>query len=107
MGVIFPNGGPEPRHPSQLYQAGLEGICLFALAMVAIRLGALRRPGLVAAMFATGYGIARTVGELFRQPDPQIGFLWGGMTMGMLLSFPMIVVGVIFIVRALIKPARG
>ncbi|BAR99828.1 prolipoprotein diacylglyceryl transferase [Blastochloris viridis] len=106
-GVIFPNGGPEPRHPSQLYQAGLEGICLFALAMVAIRLGALRRPGLVAAMFATGYGIARTVGELFRQPDPQIGFLWGGMTMGMLLSFPMIVVGVIFIVRALIKPARG
>jgi phosphatidylglycerol:prolipoprotein diacylglycerol transferase len=104
-GVIFPNGGPEPRHPSQLYQAGLEGICLFVMAMIAIRLGALRRPGLLAAMFATGYGIARSIGELFRQPDPQIGFLWGGLTMGMLLSFPMIAIGVIFIVRALLRPA--
>jgi phosphatidylglycerol:prolipoprotein diacylglycerol transferase len=105
--VVFPNGGPLPRHPSQLYQAGLEGIGLFALAMIAIRLGALRRPGLVASLFATGYGIARCVGELFRQPDPQIGFLWGDLTMGMLLSLPMIAVGVFFTVRALRQPAKG
>ncbi|KAA5602243.1 prolipoprotein diacylglyceryl transferase [Blastochloris sulfoviridis] len=105
--VIFPNGGPEPRHPSQLYQAGLEGLLLFAIGMIAVRMGALRRPGLVAALFATGYGIVRIVGEVFRQPDPQLGFFAFGLTMGMILSVPMILAGLWFIRRALVNPPRG
>jgi phosphatidylglycerol:prolipoprotein diacylglycerol transferase len=71
-------------------------------------LGALRRPGLVTGLFAAGYGIARIACEFFREPDPQLGFLFGGATMGMLLSLPLIVAGVVFIVRACRRPAgRG
>ncbi|MDR4307349.1 prolipoprotein diacylglyceryl transferase [Chelatococcus sambhunathii] len=91
--MIFPHGGPEPRHPSQLYQAALEGVALFVLVQLLVRGGALKRPGLVAGLFAVGYGIARVIGEMFRQPDPQLGFLAGGLTMGMLLSVPMIALG--------------
>jgi phosphatidylglycerol---prolipoprotein diacylglyceryl transferase len=96
--MIFPNGGPLPRHPSQLYEAGLEGIVLFAVLAVMVRLGALKRPGLVLGSFIALYGLARIIGEHFREPDPQLGFLWGGLTMGMLLSVPMVVVGAIMIV---------
>jgi phosphatidylglycerol:prolipoprotein diacylglycerol transferase len=98
--MVFPNGGPELRHPSQLYEAGLEGILLFTILAVMIRMGALKRPGLILGSFIAIYGIARIIGELFRQPDPQLNFLWGGLTMGMLLSIPMIIVGVIIIVSA-------
>jgi phosphatidylglycerol:prolipoprotein diacylglycerol transferase len=98
--MVFPNGGPLPRHPSQLYEAGLEGILLFAILAVMIRLGALKRPGLILGSFIALYGLARITGELFREPDPQLGFLWGGLTMGMLLSVPMVIVGVIIIVLA-------
>ncbi|MDX6806386.1 prolipoprotein diacylglyceryl transferase [Terrihabitans rhizophilus] len=91
--VVFPDAGPEPRHPSQLYQAGLEGLVLFVLMMALVRSGALRRPGLLAGAFLSGYGVVRIFGELFRQPDVQIGFLAGGLTMGMLLSVPLIVIG--------------
>jgi phosphatidylglycerol---prolipoprotein diacylglyceryl transferase len=96
--MIFPNGGPLPRHPSQLYEAGLEGILLFTILAVMVRLGALKRPGLILGSFITIYGLARIAGEHFREPDPQLGFLWGGLTMGMLLSVPMIIAGVIIIV---------
>jgi phosphatidylglycerol:prolipoprotein diacylglycerol transferase len=96
--MIFPNGGPLPRHPSQLYEAGMEGILLFTVLAVMIRLGALKRPGLILGSFIALYGLARIVGEFFREPDPQLGFLWGGLTMGMLLSVPMVIVGVIIIV---------
>ena len=65
-----------------------------------IRLGALKRPGLILGSFIAIYGIARIVGEHFREPDPQLGFLWGGLTMGMLLSVPMVIVGAIIIVVA-------
>jgi phosphatidylglycerol:prolipoprotein diacylglycerol transferase len=99
--VVFPGAGPEPRHPSQIYEAGLEGLTLFVLLLVAIRLGALERPGLVTGLFCTGYGVARIACEFFRDPDPQLGFLFGGATMGMLLSLPLIVVGLVFILRAL------
>ena len=99
--VIFPGAGPLPRHPSQLYQALLEGALLFAVLSMLIRMGALRRPGLISGVFALGYGIARCIGELFREPDAQLGFLWGGLTMGMLLSLPMIVAGATFIAHAL------
>ena len=95
--IIFPNGGPLPRHPSQLYEAGLEGILLFTILAVMIRLGALKRPGLILGSFIAIYGLARIIGEHFREPDPQLGFLWGGLTMGMLLSVPMVIAGALLI----------
>jgi phosphatidylglycerol---prolipoprotein diacylglyceryl transferase len=98
--VVFPNGGPLPRHPSQLYEAGLEGILLFAILAVMVRMGALKRPGLILGSFIAIYGLARITAEFFREPDPQLGFLWGGLTMGMLLSVPMIIVGAILIMMA-------
>jgi phosphatidylglycerol---prolipoprotein diacylglyceryl transferase len=98
--IVFPNGGPLPRHPSQLYEAGLEGILLFTILAVMIRMGALKRSGLVLGSFILIYGIARIIGEHFREPDPQLGFLWGGLTMGMLLSVPMVIVGIVMVVMA-------
>jgi phosphatidylglycerol---prolipoprotein diacylglyceryl transferase len=101
--MIFPNGGlhlngePILRHPSQLYEAALEGVVLFSILAVMIRMGALKRPGLILGSFIAIYGIARIISEFFREPDPQLGFLWGGLTMGMLLSVPMIIVGAIII----------
>jgi phosphatidylglycerol---prolipoprotein diacylglyceryl transferase len=103
--MIFPNGGSEPRHPSQLYEAGLEGIVLFTILAIMIRLGALKRPGLVLGSFVTLYGLARITGEMFREPDPQLGFLWGGLTMGMLLSVPMVIAGAIIIAQTLRRAA--
>ncbi|MBR0757831.1 prolipoprotein diacylglyceryl transferase [Bradyrhizobium jicamae] len=105
--MIFPNGGPLPRHPSQLYEAGLEGIVLFAILAVMIRMGALKRPGLILGSFIAIYGLARITSELFREPDPQLGFLWGGLTMGMLLSVPMIIVGAMIITAAVRRGATG
>jgi phosphatidylglycerol:prolipoprotein diacylglycerol transferase len=98
--MVFPNGGPLPRHPSPLYEAGLEGILLFAILAVMVRMGALKRPGLILGSFIAIYGLARITSEFFREPDPQLGFLWGGLTMGMLLSIPMIIVGTILIMMA-------
>ena len=102
--MVFPNGGPLPRHPSQLYEAGLEGILLFAILAVMIRFGALKRPGLILGSFIAIYAFARIAGEFFREPDPQLGFLWGGLTMGMLLSVPMIIAGAILMVMAWRRP---
>ena len=93
--MIFPTGGPVPRHPSQLYEAALEGLLLLAVLAVLVRCGALKRPGLVSSSFAIGYGVLRIFCEFFREPDAQLGFLWGGLTMGMLLSIPLIVAGAI------------
>ena len=104
--MIFPTGGPFPRHPSQLYEAGLEGLALFAvLAWLVHRQGALDRRGLVTGTFLVGYSIARAAGELFREPDAHIGFLIGGMTMGQFLSIPMLLFGAWLILRA--RPAAG
>lgn len=106
--MVFPDGGPLPRHPSQLYEAGLEGIVLFSvLAFLAHRTGAPRRRGTLAGAFLIGYGLCRSTVELFRQPDPQIGFLAGGLTMGTLLSLPMIAAGIVLIVRARRAPERA
>jgi phosphatidylglycerol:prolipoprotein diacylglycerol transferase len=99
--MVFPEAGPLPRHPSQLYEAGLEGLVLFIVLAIGIRLGALKRPGLVSGMFGIGYGLARIVCEFFREPDPQLGFLFGGATMGMLLSLPLIAIGAVVLVIAL------
>jgi phosphatidylglycerol:prolipoprotein diacylglycerol transferase len=97
--MVFPGGGPEPRHPSQLYEAGLEGLLLFAvLAVMVWRGGGLRRPGLVSGVFAIGYGVARIFVEFFRMPDVQLGYLYGGwLTMGMVLSAALVVAGVLCI----------
>ncbi len=102
--MVFPAGGPLARHPSQLYEASLEGIVLFIVLALLVRAGALKRPGLIIGAFAVGYAIARTFCEFFREPDVQLGFLWGGMTMGMLLSLPLLLVGLGFIALALRRP---
>ncbi|MGA8614231.1 MAG: prolipoprotein diacylglyceryl transferase [Xanthobacteraceae bacterium] len=98
--MIFPNGGPIPRHPSQLYEAALEGIVLFTVLNVLVRLGALKRPGVVIGCFGVGYGIARIICEFFREPDVQLGFLWGGLTMGMLLCIPLMLIGIAILAYA-------
>ena len=99
-GVIFPGAGPLPRHPSQLYEAALEGALLLVVLYAAIRLGGLKRPGLIAGLFGVGYGLARIFCEFFREPDPQLGFMFGSATMGMLLSIPLILVGIWLIALA-------
>lgn len=100
-GVIFPNGGPLPRHPSQLYEAATEGLLLLVVLWFAARGGAYRRPGLMTGMFGAGYALSRIFCEFFREPDPQLGFLFGGFaTMGMLLSLPMLALGLWLIARA-------
>ncbi len=90
-GMVFPGAGPDPRHPSQLYEAALEGVVLFAV------LWALHRRRAAAGVpfftFFLLYGSFRFFVEFFRQPDLHLGFLWGGATMGQLLSLPMILVG--------------
>src|SRR5262249_5915939 len=93
VALIFPNGGPLPRHPSQFYEAGLEGLLLFIVLALLVRSGALKRPGLIIGCFAVGYALARTFCEFFREPDAQLGFLWGGATMGQLLSVPLFLAG--------------
>ncbi len=118
--VVFPDGGPVPRHPSQLYEAFAEGILLFILVGIVARTAGFRRPGLVSGVFGVGYGVARIVCEFFREPDPQLGFLigrdvsalGGGLTMGMILSVPMIVAGLCLILlarsgRTRPRPATG
>ncbi|MFG1480070.1 prolipoprotein diacylglyceryl transferase [Xanthobacter sp. V4C-4] len=98
--VVFPNGGGVARHPSQLYEAGLEGVALFIVMMVAVRLGAFRRPGLAAGLFGMGYGCGRIVGEFFREPDVQLGYLAFGTTMGMWLSVPLVLAGAALVAYA-------
>ncbi|WP_319530354.1 prolipoprotein diacylglyceryl transferase [uncultured Cohaesibacter sp.] len=103
-GVIFPNAGPEPRHPSQLYEAALEGVAIFIiLRILSHSTGALKRPGTVAGCFAILYGIFRSLVELVRLPDSQIGYLSFGTTMGMWLSAPMILAGLVLILFARLK----
>lgn len=98
--MVFPGSDGQPRHPSQLYEAGLEGLVLALLLWLVIARGGLRRPGLVTALFCIGYGVARIIAECFREPDRQLGYLFDGATMGMLLSLPVIAVGIALLVRA-------
>tara|TARA_R110002110_G_scaffold107405_1_gene268833 strand:- start:3549 stop:4379 length:831 start_codon:yes stop_codon:yes gene_type:complete len=100
-GVIFPRGGELPRHPSQLYEALLEGVVLFAvMAVLARRPGIRARVGFLTGVFLVGYGFSRTFVELFREPDAHLGFIVGPITMGQILSAPMILLGLYLMIRA-------
>jgi phosphatidylglycerol:prolipoprotein diacylglycerol transferase len=102
--MVFPNAGPQPRHPSQLYEAGLEGVALFIILSLVVRRGGLRREGLVSGLFGLGYGLSRIAVEFLREPDAQVGYLYGGwLTMGMLLSLPVALAGAALIGHALRK----
>ena len=92
-GVVFPGGGPLPRHPSQLYEAVLEGLVLFIILYLMHRRKV--AAGIPFFCFFMGYGLFRFLVEFVRQPDAHLGFLWGGATMGQLLSLPMIFFGLI------------
>jgi phosphatidylglycerol:prolipoprotein diacylglycerol transferase len=100
--MVFPHDDAQlPRHPSQLYEAGLEGILLFIFLFIAVRrFHVLRKPGIESGLFLVGYGVCRIIAEYFRQPDIQLGYLIGGTTMGQILSLPMIAFGIAFIWRA-------
>ncbi len=105
-GMIFPGTDGLPRHPSQLYEAALEGIVLFlVLRLLFTRTGLRFRPGALCGCFWIGYGLSRITVEFFREPDAFLGFLWLGASMGQLLSIPMVLFGIWLLVRALNKPA--
>lgn len=106
-GVVFPRGGSLPRHPSQIYEAVLEGAVLFILLGILWRIRSVReKPGLIAGLFMVGYTFARAFAELFRQPDPHIGFLAAGTTMGQWLSLPMLMLGAYLIYASVFRPAK-
>ncbi len=99
-GMVFPGGGPQPRHPSQLYEALLEGLVLFLLLWF---FKEKQNPpsswpsGSMVALFLILYGIMRICVEFFREPDPQLGFIAAGITMGQLLSSLMIMAGIVLL----------
>lgn len=95
--MVFPSGGSAPRHPSQLYQFALEGVALFIILYWFSK--RTTKVGAVSGMFLLGYGIFRVVVETVRQPDEQLGLYWGMMTMGQILSVPMILFGLYLIFR--------
>lgn len=99
LGMLFPDAGNLPRHPSQLYEAALEGALLFTILWI---YSAKPRPRMaVSGVFALGYGIFRCICEYFRQPDAHIGYLAGGfLTMGMVLCIPLIIVGITLLTLA-------
>ena len=99
--MVFPRGGPVPRHPSQLYEALMEGVLLFGLTWVlGQRAGIRARLGLLTGIFLAGYAVARIITEFFREPDVFLGFLYGGATMGQLLSIPVLLLGIALILFA-------
>lgn len=107
--MVFPRGGEACRHPSQLYEAALEGVVLFVV------LGFLGKthapPGTTFWSFITGYGILRSIGELFREPDAHLGFMLGSLTMGQLLSLPMVLLGftmlLVCVRKGRVEPGSG
>lgn len=105
LGMVFPGGGALPRHPSQLYEAALEGVLLFAIIMLLIfKFEALKWRGLITGVFLTGYGLSRFFVEMYREPDVQIGLIGNVFSMGQVLTLPMILIGVWMIVHILQKP---
>ena len=105
-GMVFPHGGPEPRHPSQLYEAFLEGLVLFLLLYALVRLGAMRHRGSLIGTFLAGYGLSRFLVEFVREPDAHLGVLFQFVTMGQILSLPMILLGG-FVILWSLRAGRG
>ena len=100
--MIFPNDPQQiPRHPSQLYEGLLEGLVLFIIIRIAThRFQALAHPGRASGLFALGYGLSRIIVEFFREPDAQLGYFFGFITMGMILSLPLVAVGIWLLLRS-------
>lgn len=92
--MTFPGGGPLPRHPSQLYEAILEGLVLFVLLYVMARRGGLEKTGFLTGLFMIGYGVARIIVEVFREPDLHLGYILPGISMGQILTLPMLLIGI-------------
>jgi phosphatidylglycerol:prolipoprotein diacylglycerol transferase len=101
IGMVFPNGGPEPRHPSQLYEAALEGLVMLVIMRIMTHkaLG-LKQPGLVTGVWLVWYAIARSICEFFREPEPIHALNIEPFTAGQLYSLPMLLLGIYFIVTA-------
>ena len=97
-GIVFPQAGPWPRHPTQLYEAFFEGLVLFVILMVYARKK--RRPGAVSALFAMGYAVFRSAIECIRVPDEQLGYLaFGWLTMGQVLCIPLFLAGLVLFLK--------
>lgn len=106
--MIFPNGGPLPRHPSQIYEALLEGLVLFIAMYSLFRYDNLRaRLGFLTGAFLAGYAVARIICEFFREPDPFLGYLLDGATMGQLLSLPLLAAGIWLMARSRPQPVAA
>jgi len=99
--IVFPEADEAPRHPSQLYEAGLEGLLPLVVLSIVAQMGGFKRPGLITGLFTLFYGLARIAMEFFREPDPQIEQLPDGLTMGMALSAPMVLVGITVVIYSL------
>ena len=104
--MVFPNSDGQPRHPSQLYEAGLEGLMLGIIMLMLWRRGWLQQHGRVTGVLLAGYGVARSMIEFVREPDAQIGLVLHSVSMGQLLSVPMIIFGVYLIIRRSALPGR-
>lgn len=99
--MVFPRAGAQPRHPSQLYEAALEGALLFVILVLLVRIPAVReRPGIVTGVFLIGYGCFRSFVEFFREPDYQLGLFFNIVSMGQILSLPMILAGLVLVLGA-------
>jgi phosphatidylglycerol:prolipoprotein diacylglycerol transferase len=106
--MIFPRSEGLPRHPSQLYEATLEGLALFLVLFFLFQIKKVRLyPGILIGVFLIGYGCARSIVEMYREPDSFLGFIIADLTMGQLLSFPMVLIGLAFIAYALKHPKQS
>ena len=106
LGMVFPHGGPDPRHPSQLYEALLEGVLLFLVLLFLTWRGGLRHRGLFLGVFLAGYGLSRFIVEYFREPDEHLGLLFEFISMGQVLSLPMMLLGAYVIFWSL-RPGKA
>jgi phosphatidylglycerol:prolipoprotein diacylglycerol transferase len=104
--IVFPDADAQPRHPSQLYEAALEGVLLAVVLGIVARNGGFRRPGLLTGLFTVGYALARIAMEFFREPDSEIEQLAHGLTMGMVLSAPMLAIGIALLIHSAWMPRR-
>ncbi len=101
-GIVFPRGGDAPRHPSQLYEAALEGLVLYFVLLLLSRSAKVRqREGLLSGLFLSLYAAFRFGVEFFREPDEQLGFLYADATMGQLLCVPMLLFGLYLVARSI------